>query len=80
MLSNGIFLFRHNNEVYHIRIYTQEVDGSIKHYLVDGLLFDSLQVISTTIVELENIDNSCWFLDIDSILSYAFAWRSFSSC
>ncbi|CAF4694887.1 unnamed protein product, partial [Rotaria sp. Silwood1] len=33
----------HNNEVYHIRIYTQEIDGSVKHYLVDSLLFDSLQ-------------------------------------
>ncbi|CAF0784404.1 unnamed protein product [Rotaria sordida] len=34
---------KHNNEVYHIRIYTQEIDGSVKHYLVDSLLFDSLQ-------------------------------------
>jgi hypothetical protein len=39
-----MILFRHNNEVYHIRIYTQEVDGAMKHYLVDSLLFDSLQV------------------------------------
>jgi hypothetical protein len=39
-----IILFRHNNEVYHIRIYTQEVDGTVKHYLVDSLPFDSLQV------------------------------------
>ncbi|CAF4458333.1 unnamed protein product [Rotaria socialis] len=34
---------KHNDEVYHIRIYTQEIDGSVKHYLVDSLLFDSLQ-------------------------------------
>ncbi|UJR33802.1 hypothetical protein I4U23_021227 [Adineta vaga] len=34
---------KHNNEVYHIRIYTHEFEGSIKHYLVDSLLFDSLQ-------------------------------------
>lgn len=40
----SLFYFRHNNEVYHIRIYTQEVEGAIKHYLVDSLLFDSLQV------------------------------------
>ncbi len=39
-----MILFRHNNEVYHIRIYTKEADGSVKHYLVDSLLFDSLQV------------------------------------
>jgi hypothetical protein len=39
-----MILFRHNNEVYHIRIYTLEVDGSVKHYLVDSLPFDSLQV------------------------------------
>ena len=39
-----VLSFRHNNEVYHIRIYTQDVDGATKHYLVDGLLFDSLQV------------------------------------
>jgi len=48
-VSNIVFeilmiLFRHNNEVYHIRIYTQEVDGTVKHYLVDSLPFDSLQV------------------------------------
>ncbi|CAF0797762.1 unnamed protein product [Adineta steineri] len=36
---------KHNNEVYHIRIYTLEVDGSTKHYLVDSLLFDSLQTL-----------------------------------
>jgi len=36
---------KHNNEVYHIRIYTQEVDGNIKHYLVEGLPFDSLQLL-----------------------------------
>ncbi|CAF1052814.1 unnamed protein product [Adineta ricciae] len=34
---------KHNNEVYHIRIYTHEIDGCMKHYLVDSLLFDSLQ-------------------------------------
>jgi len=39
-----MILFRHNNEVYHIRIYTLDVNGSVKHYLVDSLLFDSLQV------------------------------------
>jgi len=39
-----VAFFRHNNEVYHIRIYTQEADGVTKHYLVDTLLFDSLQV------------------------------------
>lgn len=36
---------KHNNEVYHIRIFTQEVEGIPKYYLVDGLHFESLQAL-----------------------------------
>jgi len=72
-----MILFRHNNEVYHIRIYTKEADGSVKHYLVDSLLFDSLQVRKN---KTRNIRFNFFFLDINSILSNTFTWRSFSSC
>jgi hypothetical protein len=64
-----MILFRHNNEVYHIRIYTKEADGSVKHYLVDSLLFDSLQVRKN---KTRNIRFNFFFLDINSILSNTF--------
>jgi hypothetical protein len=73
-----LILFRHNNEVYHIRIYTRDVDGCMKHYLVDSLLFESLQVRKRKIVfffiEILSLN-----LVFNSILSNPFTRRSFSS-
>ena len=72
----SLVCFRHNNEVYHIRIYTREVDGAIKHFLVDSLLFDSLQV--GQIFSVSFLDLIC--LVFNSILSNPFIRRSISSC
>lgn len=76
-----MILFRHNNEVYHIRIYTQEINGSVKHYLVDSLLFDSLQVRYKKYVKVQ-LTMPCFVSieDFNSILSNTFIGRSFSAC
>ena len=76
----SVLSFRHNNEIYHIRIYTQDVDGATKHYLVDGLHFDSLQVGTDWYSSTARQDTHSPVLVLDPILSNALARRSLSSC